>query len=112
MGTDKSIHVERGSDGRNWIVLNEVKIDAPTDDKALLSTSTPLGGIDMNKIDVNKQGPGVQIKFNEQQMQNLLNGNFGGFAPVIINIVPIPSFLPLLGLEPKREEELKVSSVQ
>lgn len=89
-------------------------------DRAMMASPTVeqaqdnVGGIDMNKIDINKQGTnaGVEIKFNDEQMQNLLNGNFGGFAPVIINIVPIPSFLPMLGLEPKREEELQVSSAK
>ena len=31
--------------------------------------------------------------------------------PVIINIAPLPSVLPLLGLEPQRDEEFEVSSL-
>jgi len=34
-----------------------------------------------------------------------------GFAPVIINITPLPSILPLLGLEPGKNEEFEVSSL-
>jgi len=32
-----------------------------------------------------------------------------GFAPVIINLIPLPSVLPLPGLKPKKEEEFEIS---
>jgi len=39
-----------------------------------------------------------------------LNMQIDGFSPIIINITPIPSVLPLLGLEPRsRDDELEVS---
>jgi len=69
------------------------------------------GGIDMNQIDINKEGPGVDIQFTPQEMQNILQNGIDGLAPVIINIVPVTNILPLLGLEPQTpREQMKVSS--
>jgi preprotein translocase subunit YajC len=85
------------------------------EDKALLSNKQDLtpGGIDMNKIDINKTGQEIQVEFDEKQLQNLMNGNFGGFAPVIINFIPINSVFPILGLQPRtKEEELQISSAK
>jgi len=70
------------------------------------------GGIDLNKIDVKKEGPGsVEINFDPVEIQNILNGGVDGFAPVIINIVPVTNIMPLLGLEPKTREEYAVSKL-
>ena len=68
-------------------------------------TNDELGGIDMNTIDLGRQGAGVDIQFDPAQLQELIDLGIDGFAPVIINIVPLPSVLPLLGLEPIKEEE-------
>jgi len=64
-----------------------------------------VGGIDLNQIDVNRQGGGVDIQFDPIQVQEMIDMGITGFAPVIINFVPLPSVLPLLGLAPQREEE-------
>ncbi len=64
-----------------------------------------LGGIDMNDIDVNRKGTGVDIQFDPAELQELIDAGIDGFAPVIINITPLPSVLPLLGLEPAIKEE-------
>ncbi len=69
------------------------------------------GGIDMNQIDVDRQGSGVDIQFDPIQLQEMLDMGLTGFTPVIINLTPLPSVLPLLGLEPKREEEFEISSI-
>ncbi|MFA5088076.1 MAG: HEAT repeat domain-containing protein [Candidatus Omnitrophota bacterium] len=70
----------------------------------------PPGGIDMNEIEVERQGSGVTIKFDPAQVQNIIDKGITGFTPVIINIVPIPSILPLLGLAPAvKEEEMELS---
>jgi len=34
-----------------------------------------------------------------------------GFAQVIINFISLPSVLPLLCLEPKKEEKFEISSI-
>ena len=36
----------------------------------------------------------------------LIDAGIDGFAPVIINITPLPSILPLLGLDPAIKEDL------
>lgn len=59
----------------------------------------------MNSIDLDKQGAGVDIQFGPAELQEIIESGIDGFAPVIINIVPLPGVLPLLGLEPRKEEE-------
>lgn len=70
------------------------------------------GSIDMNSIDLDRQGAGVDIQFDPTPIQDIIDAGIDGFAPVIINITPLPSVLPLLCLEPAiKEEQLKVSSM-
>ncbi len=64
-----------------------------------------VGGIDMNAIDLERRGAGVDIQFDPAELQEIIDAGIDGFAPVIINIVPLPSVLPLLGLEPRKEED-------
>ena len=76
-----------------------------------LSTKEDLGGIDMNDIPVDRQGGGVEIHFDPVQLQQIIDLGIDGFVPVIINFVPLPSVLPLLGLAPKKEEDYELSSL-
>ncbi len=50
--------------------------------------------------------------FDPAELQELIDLGIDGFAPVIINITPLPSVLPLLGLDPatKEEEPLELSA--
>ncbi|HSV43655.1 MAG TPA: hypothetical protein VLJ10_03785 [Candidatus Bathyarchaeia archaeon] len=60
------------------------------------------GGIDMNEIAVdraNEEGAKT-IRFEMEGMEPLLNMDIQGFSPIIIDMVPINSVLPLLGLAP------------
>lgn len=43
---------------------------------------------------------GVDIQFDPVQLQEIIDAGIDGFSPVIINITPLPSVLPLLGLDP------------
>ena len=74
---------------------------------------TDVGGIDLNELDVDRKGRGVDIQFNMEGMEPLLNMNIQGFSPRFINFYEIPSVLPLLGLAPRRDEteEFEVSSL-
>ena len=66
----------------------------------------------MNAIPVDRQGTGVDIRFDPVMMQDMLENGVEGFVPVFMNFTPIQSVLPLLGLEPRnREEEFEVSSL-
>lgn len=91
-------------------VNQKYKIEYLEDSTVLeaLAGSSPisdLGGIDLNRIDVERQGAGVDIQFDPVDVQMMIDMGITGFAPVIISITPLPSVLPLLGLAPKREEE-------
>ncbi|MCK5613142.1 hypothetical protein KAR91_65315, partial [Candidatus Pacearchaeota archaeon] len=70
-----------------------------------ISDFKEVGGIDLNEVNVNRQGAGVDIQFDPIQVQEMIDMGVTGFAPVIINLVPLPSILPLLGLDPRKEEE-------
>lgn len=67
------------------------------------------GGIDFKRsgmdleIDQAMTG-GVQIEWNPAQIEAMRN-SIDGFKPVIINITPLPSVYPLLGLAPRKEDE-------
>ena len=69
-----------------------------------------VGGIDLNQINVNREGRAVVVQFDPAQLNQLMQGGFEGFMPVIINITPIQSPLPLLGVNPRKEEPLEVAA--
>lgn len=102
------------SQERNHLIP-QVTEKAESSDSIDPSQSTSVespGGIDMNNINVNRQGSGVDIQFDPAMMQDILDRGVDGFVPVIINITPINSVMPLLGLEPRiREEEYLVSNL-
>ncbi len=74
-----------------------------------ISEQKDVGGIDLNEIEVETTGAGVNFEFDPAQVQEILDMGITGFAPVIISITPLPSVMPLLGLAPKREEEFELS---
>jgi hypothetical protein len=75
-----------------------------------VTSNEEIGGIDLNAIDVNRQGEAsVSIQFDPVAVQEILDMGITGFAPVIINITPLPSVLPLLGLAPQREEDYELT---
>ncbi|MFC1510337.1 DnaJ domain-containing protein, partial [Candidatus Omnitrophota bacterium] len=82
---------------RNVIIDYDAQSDA--------AMVTDIGGIDFNDINVKHQGGGVDIQFHPEAMNPLLNMDIDGFAPIIINITPITNIMPLLGFEPRKEED-------
>jgi len=71
----------------------------------LTQTEFTPGGIDLNEITVNRQGHGIHIQFSGEALEPYLHPDFKGFMPIIINMTPINSILPLLGLKPRKDEE-------
>ncbi|MBF0486056.1 MAG: glucose-6-phosphate isomerase [Candidatus Omnitrophica bacterium] len=73
------------------------------------SAQTP-GGIDLNaeklNMNVKKGGQGVQMNLDPAMIEKFKNSDFTGLKPVIINVVPVTSILPLLGLEVSQEQKL------
>jgi len=66
-----------------------------------------VGGIDLNQISVKHTGKTVNVQFDPAQLNELMQGGFQGFTPVIINMTPISSLFALLGINlPAKEEEL------
>ena len=82
--------------------------DEPTDE----AMAAEKGGIDMNEIELQREGAGVDIRFDPAVLESLLERGFDGLAPIIINITPIPSIYPLLGLDPRgRKEDYELSQL-
>lgn len=84
-------------------------------DKAVLVSSvskpdTDVGGIDMNNIPISAGGAVQAVRFDTSVLDALVDQPVQGFTPVIIQVIPIPSVLPLLGLqEPEAGPPVKVS---
>ena len=63
-------------------------------------TDDSLGGIDFNEIDFESTGNAITIEFDQKRIQEIMSaGPIDGFSPVIINVFPLNSVLPLIGLE-------------
>ncbi len=86
-------------------IEDRVKGIGPTEYDMRNTDDEEVGGIDMNTIDLDREGAGVDIQFDPAELQRLIDTGIDGFAPVIINITPLPSVLPLLGLDPANKEE-------
>jgi len=80
---------------------------------ATTPVSQEYGGIDFNANNLNltEHGDKMQIKFSDIDIENLNPESINGILPVIINISPLPSILPLLGLEPRKDEDFELSSL-
>ncbi len=65
------------------------------------------GGIDMNTANMNTNvaGEKINITFDKAMLENFKRGDFTGVRPVILNVTPIQSVLPLLGFAPKRDDD-------
>jgi len=64
------------------------------------------GGIDIRSIDVKHKEGSARIRFYDDAVRAVLKDDFSGFTPVIINITPIQSPLPLLGIGPAKKTEV------
>jgi hypothetical protein len=60
------------------------------------------GGIDLNpaslNLKVSRTGKGIQVQVDPAEIQRIKAEGVSGFTPVIINIMPVKSMLPALGL--------------
>ena len=81
-------------------------VPAPADGTTDAAAVSDVGGVDMNRINVNREGAGMDVKFDPAAMQNILSGGVDGFAPVIINLTPVTSFSPVLGLKEQVDKGL------
>ncbi len=95
MDTPEILRIERGER------LSDASIAQNKDNQ-------DLGGIDMNRIDLERQAGGERIAFDEAALEELLRNGVDGFAPIIIEIAPITSPLPVLGLA---ESGTQISSI-
>ncbi len=100
-----SLYQANDTNSRNQYKQSSVDASAVLGQKLTVLKSQDLGGIDLNQINVNREGKAVVVQFDPAQLNQLMQGGFEGFMPVIINITPIQSPLPLLGIDPRKEEE-------
>jgi len=66
------------------------------------------GGIDLNQIEVKRTGKTINVQFDQAQLNELTQGGFEGFTPVITNMTRIQNLLPLLGINESKEPEVLV----
>ncbi|MBF0531505.1 MAG: hypothetical protein HQL23_00230 [Candidatus Omnitrophica bacterium] len=63
---------------------------------------TPLGGVAFNGkrmgMEIAKEGSGIEFKFDPAVGAELRAGHFRGLEAIFLGITPLPSVLPLLGL--------------
>ena len=87
------------SDDKFMVILNEVYKGLTSSDAAMKAP----GGIDLNAqnmgLDVSKGGKGIEMNFDPAMIAEFRQGNFTGVEGIILRIVPLPSPLPILGLE-------------
>ena len=107
----------RDNDGKN-VAIDDAKKDADylrmrRERNALIesvsagadaSQDWKKGGIDFNpsslNLKVERTGRGIKVQVDPAEIQRIKTEGVAGFTPVIINIVPVKSMLPTLGLAP------------
>ena len=74
--------------------------DGDGSDAMMASKPFERGGIDFNasKINMTRQGSGIEIRFDPAMVAQFRQGNFDGIDPVITGITSIASIYSLLGL--------------
>ena len=87
--------IKAGDSSRAMLHQNQV----PTRNFNPAAAAAANGGIDLNQIKVSRTGKTI-VQFDPAQLNELMQGDFEGFAPVIISITTIQSPLPLLGISP------------
>jgi hypothetical protein len=91
------------------IVLREEEGQEPQLDITASQAMKSPGGIDLNSKNMvmNVAGEKIDIKFDPAMIAQFKAGDFTGVTGVIINITPLTSVLPLLGMkEPEENEKL------
>ncbi|MCK5214356.1 MAG: hypothetical protein KAR05_03270 [Candidatus Omnitrophica bacterium] len=104
-----------GYDG-NYLTYEPLSLDRRggdsdnSHDRAMVGVKKNTGGIDFNpaigNTTIQREGSGISVPISNGPVGNM---GIDGFVPVIINVIPIKSILPLLGLdtiEPKKEKHI------
>jgi nicotinic acid mononucleotide adenylyltransferase len=69
----------------------------------LAQALSDVGGIDFDpaglNLTVERTGQGIQVKVDPAEIERIRTEGIDGFAPVIINIMPVQGIIPLVGLE-------------
>jgi phosphomannomutase len=83
------------------------------EEDSAMKNASDLGGIDFNakNLKMGVKGDQINIKFDPAMIEQFKRGDFSGVRPVIINITPLNSIWPVLGLSPVRKEEERLASI-
>jgi len=73
-------------------------------EKVIDAAMTANGGIDLDRINVARNGRMIDVTFDQAQLDDIMQGGFEGFSPVIVDISPVQSPALLLGVSPVKEE--------
>ena len=103
LGGSTMVDVTSENGFTDQVRLDSIRTTSPND-KAILVDN---GGIDLNQINVLRNGKTVNVRFDPAQLSALEQGGFEGFSPVITGFQYIKSPFPLLGINaPKQEIQL------
>lgn len=92
------------------VVDQEERIAVLRGDRLEPVESAMQGGIDIKDIGLTYHSGSQGIAFDEDALREVVSADFMGFAPVILNITPVPSPLPLLGVALPDERDAQISS--
>ena len=78
----------------------DIRRDLSGDGFVQVNSQPKYGGIDLNpanlKIEINKENGGLNVEFDPKLLEEIRQQGIRGFIPVIINVQPLKSALPLL----------------
>ncbi|MBF0478822.1 MAG: hypothetical protein HQL26_05010 [Candidatus Omnitrophica bacterium] len=95
------------ADGRDyWGVKTDDAMTSAPSTKDRVGLTAQNGGIDLNQIAVKRNGKTFKVQFDPAQLNEIMQGGFDGFCPIIINITPIQSPFPLLGINVGKQKEI------
>ena len=105
VGGNEAMRVWKHKDtGKEWHEYSDGKPPG-INSSPLQALSEKVGGIDLNDIQVEQQGNLIEMPVDSRFLESLKGLKINGFAPVILNFTPIPSLLPILGLDEKIYQE-------
>ena len=86
---------------RQYDALVTASGTSPVQSDGAMVAKKEVGGIDLNEIEFKRQGSGSNIQMDSDKLRPILESGIDGFAPVIINLTPVPTLSFILGLAPQ-----------
>lgn len=80
-----------------------------------MAQAKDLGGIDFDpaliKMEVNKENGGIKVSFDPAVLEEIRSQGINGFSPVILNVQPMKTALPLLTQSTVTEQAVQLTKL-